>query len=155
MGAVENFMRRIILLIVFSGLSIGTCFAQTHAAESRAAIEQVMRQQETAWNRGDLEGFMQGYWKSPELTFFSGAEVSHGWTETLERYRKRYQSEGKEMGTLEFSALQIEPMGDGAFVRGSWKLSMKDGKTPHGLFTLIFRKFSEGWRIVHDHSSAG
>jgi ketosteroid isomerase-like protein len=118
-----------------------------------APVQQVLQQQQAAWNHGDLEGFMSGYWNSPELTFF-GAEKTAGWQATLERYRKRYQTGGREMGKLEFSDLQIVALGpDSAFVRGSWKLSMSDGKTPHGLFTLIFRRFPDGWKIVHDHSS--
>ena len=101
-----------------------------------APVQQVLQQQAGAWNRGDLEAFMSGYWKSPELTFF-GAEKTSGWQATLERYRKRYQTGGREMGKLEFSDLQIVALGpESAFVRGSWKLRMSDGKTPHGLFTL-------------------
>ena len=118
-----------------------------------APVQQVLQQQEGAWNRGDLEAFMSGYWKSPELTFF-GAEKTSGWQATLERYRKRYQAGGREMGKLEFSDLQIVALGpESAFVRGSWKLRMSDGKTPHGLFTLVFRRFRDGWKIVHDHGS--
>jgi beta-aspartyl-peptidase (threonine type) len=118
-------------------------------------VEQVLRLQQEAWNRHDLESFMTGYWNSPALTFFSGAHETSGWQGALERYRKTYQSEGKEMGKLEFSDLRIEPLGSGAaFVRGAWHLTMSDGKTPHGLFTLVFRKFSDGWKIVHDHTSA-
>jgi beta-aspartyl-peptidase (threonine type) len=121
----------------------------------KAGIEQVLQNQVQAWNRRDLEGFMTGYWNSPDLTFFSGDSVARGWQAALDRYRKRYQGEGREMGKLEFSDLQIEALsGDAAFVRGGWKLTMPDGKTPHGLFTLIFRKFPDGWRIVHDHTSA-
>jgi len=111
--------------------------------------------QQDAWNRHDLEAFMSGYWNSPDLTFFSGANVTTGWQATFERYRKRYQSERHEMGQLRFSDLEITPLAsDAAFVRGTWKLTMKDGKTPHGLFTLLFRKFPDGWKIVHDHTSA-
>ena len=124
--------------------------------DTRSAIQQVLERQQEAWNRHDIEGFMAGYWNSPELTFFSGAKVTSGWQATLERYRKTYQSEGREMGKLEFSDLRIEPLGsEAAFVRGAWHLTMSDGKTPHGLFTLVFRKFPEGWKIVHDHTSAG
>jgi ketosteroid isomerase-like protein len=118
------------------------------------AIERVLRTQQAAWNRHDLEAFMAGYWNSPGLTFFSGAAEHDGWQATIDRYLAKYASPGHEMGKLEFSSLRIEVLGQaGAFVRGSWKLTMSDGKTPHGLFTLVFRKFPEGWKIVHDHTS--
>jgi beta-aspartyl-peptidase (threonine type) len=98
---------------------------------------------------------MAGYWNSPDLTFFSGAKITSGWQATIERYRKTYQSEGREMGKLEFSDLNIHALSpDSAFVRGAWHLTMSDGKTPHGVFTLIFRKFPDGWKILHDHTSA-
>ena len=119
-----------------------------------SAIQQVLQQQQAAWNRHDLDGFMSGYWNSPQLTFFSTAKTS-GWQATLDRYRRTYQGEGKEMGRLAFSDLQIEELGpSAAFVRGNWKLTLSDGKTPHGFFTLVFRKFPEGWKIVHDHTSS-
>ncbi len=122
-------------------------------AAQDSPIQQVLQQQQAAWNHHDLEAFMSGYWNSPELTFF-GTKRTSGWQATLERYRKTYQGEGREMGKLEFSDLKIEALApDAAFVRGSWKLTMSDGKTPHGLFTLVFRQFPEGWRIVHDHTS--
>jgi len=120
-----------------------------------AEVRNVLEVQTQAWNRHDLDGFMSGYWNSPELTFFSDDEVAHGWQAALERYRKRYQGEGHEMGKLDFADLMIEPLGtDSAFVRGRWHLTMSDGKTPHGVFTLVFRKFPDGWKIVHDHTSA-
>jgi ketosteroid isomerase-like protein len=129
--------------------------AQKLEAQVRPAVQQVLQKQQDAWNRHDLESFMAGYWTSPELTFFSGAKVTRGWQSTIERYRKTYQSQGREMGKLEFSDLSIQPLApDAAFARGAWHLTMSDGKTPHGLFTLIFRKFPEGWKIVHDHTSA-
>jgi len=114
----------------------------------------VLQQQQSAWNHHDLETFMSGYWNSPDLTFFSTKKTS-GWQATFDKYRKTYEGEGHEMGTLDFSDLQVEELSPkAAFVRGSWKLTLSDGKTPHGLFTLIFRKFPEGWKIVHDHSSS-
>lgn len=123
--------------------------------ETKSAVENVLRTQQAAWNRHDLEGFMAGYWNSPDLTFFSDAHETSGWQGALARYRNRYQGEGKEMGKLEFSELRIEPLGsDAAFVRGAWQLTLSDGKTPHGIFTLVFRKLSDGWKIVHDHTSA-
>jgi ketosteroid isomerase-like protein len=124
-------------------------------AQAQTAIEQVLHTQQEAWNRQDLEAFMDGYWNSPDLTFFSGAKEQHGWQATLDRYRATYASPGKEMGKLEFSDLRIEMLGlNAAFVRGAWHLTMSDGKTPHGLFTLVFRRMANGWKIVHDHTSS-
>jgi uncharacterized protein (TIGR02246 family) len=150
-----------LFLLLLGGLQIALCAVisqaqNTASAEGpKAAIEQVLRTQQEAWNKHDLETFMAGYWNSPDLTFFSGAKESHGWQATIERYRATYASAGHEMGKLEFSGLRIERLGeDAAFVRGAWKLTMSDGKTPHGLFTLVFRKFPEGWKIAHDHTSA-
>jgi beta-aspartyl-peptidase (threonine type) len=128
--------------------------AQSAGNSDASEIRQVIEQQQQAWNRGGLEAFMAGYWNSPELTFFSGAHESKGWQAALDRYKKSYQSAGHEMGKLEFENLRIEMLGpDAAFVRGEFHLTMSDGKTPRGLFTLIFRKFPGGWKIVHDHSA--
>lgn len=125
------------------------------ADAGKVAVENVLRAQQDAWNRHDLDEFLAGYWKSAELTFFSGAKQTSGWQATLDRYKATYASPGHEMGKLEFSGLRIEMLGaDAAFVRGAWGLTMSDGKTPHGLFTLVFRKFPDGWKIVHDHTSA-
>lgn len=130
-------------------------FAQDGPSATPRAIEQVLEDQVAAWNRHDLEAFMLGYWHSSALTFFSGGESARGWQHALERYQKRYQSEGQEMGRLAFSELQIEPLGtDSAFVRGAFTLTMSQNKTYQGLFTLVFRKFPEGWKIIHDHTSA-
>jgi beta-aspartyl-peptidase (threonine type) len=142
------------VLLFVSPLSAQKAGDGSRSAE-KAAIENVLRIQVDAWNRHDLDGFMGGYWNSPELTFFSGANERNGWQATIERYRAAYASPGHEMGKLEFSELRIEMLGaDAAFVRGSWHLTLPDGKTPNGLFTLVFRKFPEGWKIVHDHTSA-
>lgn len=120
------------------------------------AIKHLLVSQVEAWNRGDLEGFMQGYWNSPGLTFFSGATITKGWAPTLARYKQRYQSEGREMGKLEFQDLDINLLSRrSAVVMGKWQLTMKSGQTPHGVFTLILKRMPEGWRIVHDHTSGG
>jgi ketosteroid isomerase-like protein len=138
----------IIAILVISGV------AQSATAADLAAIQKVMEDQQTGWNHHDLEAFMAGYWNSPDLTFFSGAHESKGWQAALDRYKKSYQSAGHEMGKLEFANLRIEMLGpEAAFVRGEFHLTMSDGKTPHGLFTLVFRKFPEGWKIIHDHSA--
>lgn len=124
-------------------------------ADLEEGIKRVLLSQVEAWNHGKLEGFMQGYWHSPDLTFFSGATETRGWEPTLARYRQRYQAEGKEMGKLEFQKLNIDLLSRrSAVVTGEWHLTMSDGKQPHGLFTLIFKRFPAGWKIVHDHTSA-
>jgi len=154
-------MRQFILscfFLFFIGASLisGQAIKNSNGGDdAKAQVERVLRTQQGAWNRHDLEGFMAGYWNSPELTFFSGAKEKDGWQATIDRYRETYASSGHEMGKLEFSNLRIEMLGaDSAFVRGAWLLTMSDGKTPHGLFTLVFRKFPDGWKIVHDHTSA-
>lgn len=115
----------------------------------------VLDKQVAAWNAGDLEKFMLGYWRSPELTFYSSTGKVNGWEATLERYRKTYQAEGREMGKLVFDDLDITMLGpDSALVRGRWKLAFADGKEIGGIFTLVFRQFRNEWKIVHDHTSS-
>ena len=123
-------------------------------AKDRAAIQKLIDDQAAAWNKGDLKGFMAGYWKSDKLSFFSGNKKTTGWDATFERYRKTYQAEGKEMGKLTFDELSIELLsGDHAVVRGRFRLELSK-ESPTGIFTLIVRKLPEGWRIVHDHTSS-
>lgn len=122
-------------------------------AKTIAAIRAVLDAQVAAWNRGDIDGFMEGYWRSPETVFVSGDTVTHGWQTVLDRYKKGYDTREK-MGTLTFSDLEIKVMSkDMAVATGRWQLA-RAADTPHGRFTLIFRKTSEGWRIVHDHTSS-
>ena len=111
-----------------------------------------MNDQVAAWNRGDIDGFMRGYWNSDDLIFVSGDNVTRGWRPTLERYKRSYDSRAK-MGTLAFSDLEIKVLSrDAAVVLGSWALA-RDKDNPHGKFTLTFRRFREGWRIIIDHTS--
>jgi ketosteroid isomerase-like protein len=122
------------------------------AADESAAIRAVTEAQVAAWNRGDINGFMAGYARSPETTFVSGDEVTRGWRTVRDRYAKKYDSREK-MGSLTFSGLTIAPLcDDAAIVLGSWRLERKADR-PHGKFTLLFRKLPEGWRIVLDHTS--
>jgi len=148
-------MRTLVLLLgMIAAFTVSGAGQDAHD-DGRTAIRKVIEDQTAAWNRHDLEGFMAGYWHSPELTFFSGGHESKGWQAALDRYQKNYQGAGHEMGKLEFANLRIEMLGpEAAFVRGEFHLTMSDGKTPHGLFTLVVRKFPEGWRIVHDHSAS-
>jgi uncharacterized protein (TIGR02246 family) len=123
------------------------------ADSDKRAIRQVLDAQVHAWNKGDLPGFMKGYWQSADLTFFSGDKKTAGWQATLDRYRQKYQADKKEMGKLAFEELTIEILGtDHALVRGRFRLQLA-GSSPTGIFTLVFRKLPSGWRIIHDHTS--
>jgi beta-aspartyl-peptidase (threonine type) len=138
----------VLAIFLVPGLSRGA-----DDAKPAAAIRKVLDDQVAAWNKGDLKTFMTGYWDSPKLSFYSGTKKTQGWKETLERYQKRYQADGKEMGKLSFSELDVEILGpDAALVRGRWLVEMSKEKH-NGLFTLIMRKFPDGWKIVHDHTS--
>jgi uncharacterized protein (TIGR02246 family) len=152
---VLRFLPAVVILIAASAALARAFPGFASDDDAKSAVEQVLRTQQDAWNHHDLDAFLSGYWNSADLTFFSGAKQTSGWQATLDRYKAAYASPGHEMGALEFSALRIEVLGpEAAFVRGSWHLTMPDGKTPHGLFTLVFRKFPSGWKIIHDHTSA-
>ena len=147
-------------IFLFFALTIFLTF--TASATKKSAIQNpqseilaVLETQKDAWNKGNLEEFMKGYWRSDKLTFFSGGGKRAGYDGVLERYRKTYQSEGKEMGQLTFSQIEVEMIGKkAAFVRGRFDLVLSDGKKLGGLYTLIFRQFNDGWKIIHDHSSS-
>jgi ketosteroid isomerase-like protein len=143
-------MKYLVFCIVTISIFSLTLTAQTTKQEE--AIRTVMDNQAAAWNRGDLEGFMAGYWRSDKLTFISGTEVTRGWQQTFDNYKKGYNSREK-MGVLMFSDLEFTILSkDAAVVLGSWALK-RQKDTPKGKFTLTFRKFKEGWRIVMDHTS--
>ena len=125
---------------------------QTPAAEE-AAVRKVLDDQVAAWNKGDLDAFMAGYWDDEALSFISNGAETTGWKATKERYVKRYKSEGKEMGRLSFGELKVEVLGPAAAsVRGKFTLVTSKG-TDTGRFTLVFRKLADGWKITHDHTS--
>ncbi len=125
--------------------------SDTARAKIESDIRTLMNEQVAAWNIGDIEGFMRGYWNSDKLVFVS-SNITRGWQPTLDRYKKGYDTRAK-MGTLSFSDLEITVLSkDAAVVLGSWALA-RENDNPKGKFTLIFRKFKDGWRIVHDHTS--
>jgi ketosteroid isomerase-like protein len=145
-------MRNAHLRLLTSSLGAALALAAIAEAAEPDPIRAVIDAQEAAWNRGDIDGFMEGYARAPETTFVSGDEVSRGWQTLRDRYAKKYDSHEK-MGTLTFSGLTITPLcADAAIVLGSWSVRRKEDQ-PHGKFTLLFRRLPEGWRIVLDHTS--
>lgn len=124
------------------------------------AVRGVLEAQQAAWNKGDLDGFMAGYWNSDDLTFISGGTLTKGWKATKERYEKRYKADGKEMGALTFSDVHVEMLSPtAAMVRGKFELVFAKEtdpkkKTPSGRYTLIVKKVGGAWKVTHDHTSA-
>jgi len=115
-------------------------------------IREIMAAQETAWNRGDLEAFMEGYWKSDSLRFIGSKGLTYGWKQTLDNYQKGYPDRDA-MGKLTFTILSVEQLSRrSAFVVGKWHLARKAGDLS-GHYTLLWRKIKGRWVIVADHSS--
>ncbi|HWS88929.1 MAG TPA: DUF4440 domain-containing protein [Pyrinomonadaceae bacterium] len=118
-----------------------------------AAVRAVIEAQAAAWNRGDVAGYMEGYAKEEATTFVSGDTLTRGWQTVHDRYAARYDTREK-MGTLAFSELEFRPLSEFYIMAtGRWRLA-RAADTPHGRFTLIFRRTNAGWRIVHDHTSS-
>ncbi|MGH9747217.1 MAG: YybH family protein [Candidatus Acidiferrales bacterium] len=116
-------------------------------------IRTLLEDQTAAWNRGDIEGFMAGYWKSDETEFVSAEGIARGWQALLDRYRRGYPDR-KAMGQLSFSNLEIRvECPNSAYAIGEYHLQ-REKDNPSGIFTLNFRKFPEGWRVVVDHTTA-
>jgi len=145
--------------LILGAAQLEGCSALTRGRDLRLPHEDqvlaVVQSQQAAWNRGDLVAFMElGYWKSPDLTFYSGGKVSRGFDEMLAHYRTSYEGPGKEFGKLTFSNTDVELLSDDAAIaRGRWDLDYAEKQDVGGLFTLIFRKMDDSWRIVHDHTS--
>jgi ketosteroid isomerase-like protein len=140
--------------ILTSGLYASTPLSQpSHSNESaQTVIRSLLTDQQTAWNRGNVESFMKGYWNSPELTFAGSTGVVRGWQPVLARYRKNYP-DAAAMGHLDFSDIEVRMLGtDAALVLGHWHLKRASDQ-PGGVFTLVFQHFPQGWRIIHDHTS--
>ncbi|HVF71887.1 MAG TPA: nuclear transport factor 2 family protein [Chthoniobacterales bacterium] len=122
------------------------------ANDPSTEIRAVMSSQVAAWNRGDIDGFMEGYARSVTTEFVSGDKITRGWETVRANYRRKYDRREK-MGQLTFSEIKVTPLGAGsALVIGRWSLRRKSDR-PHGVFTLLFRSTPAGWRIVHDHTS--
>jgi beta-aspartyl-peptidase (threonine type) len=145
----------VLLLTILLALSAkrGFATAAQQRDADRTAIQAVITAQQAAWNRGDIDAFLVAYWHSPELTFSGSSGVSRGWDGVLARYKKNYPNRAA-MGELDFSDLEFRFLGpDAALVLGKWHLKREKGDIG-GVFTLVWQRFPEGWRIVHDHTSA-
>lgn len=142
--------------------ALGICFVlakpsllgkspESHDSD-RVAINAVLKAQQAAWNRGDVDAFLVGYWQSPELTFSGSNGVSRGWDGVLARYKKNYPNR-EAMGELNFSDLEFRFLGpDAALVLGKWHLKREMGDIG-GVFSLVWQKSPQGWKIIHDHTS--
>jgi uncharacterized protein (TIGR02246 family) len=158
-------MRRFFVLVAALAASASVLSAAAHAQQNRPMsrsrrdarvvreVRAVLDAQVAAWNRGDIDGFMDGYWRSPRTVFVSGDSLTHGWQTVLDHYKKAYDSREK-MGTLSFLEIDIKALGpERAIAVGRWQLA-RVADTPHGRFTLILRRTPQGWRIMHDHTSS-
>lgn len=140
---------QITLLVLI--LPLGVAQAQKNDADLKQ-IGKILKRQTIAWNKGDLVGFMQSYWKSDKLRFIGSKGVRYGWKATLEGYQKGYPNK-EAMGKLKFEIVSMEKISpDAAFVIGKWHLTRKND-TPNGHFSLLWRKINGVWVIVADHSS--
>ena len=116
------------------------------------AVRKILEQQDAAWNKGDIESFMDGYWKNDSLMFIGKSGVTYGWQNTLENYKKGYPDTAA-MGKLNFEYIEIKRLSvNYFFVVGKWHLTRTIGNL-NGTFTLLIRKIKNKWVIVKDHSS--
>jgi len=153
----KYFRTNLILSLIFAALMLaGTTNSETlnspPESSDLVAIRALLQAQQEAWNRGDIDTFMVGYWKSDRTEFVGGSGILRGWQAVLDRYRKTYPDKAA-MGMMTFSDLEITMLSpDSAYILGRWRLE-RDKDRPGGVFTLIAKKFPEGWRIIHDHTS--
>jgi ketosteroid isomerase-like protein len=140
--------------VLFAIVPVSRLAAQKADArtEDRAKITAVLTAQQSAWNRGDVDSFIVGYWESPELTFSGSGGVARGFEGVRARYKKNYPDKAA-MGELAFSDLEFHFLGpDAALVLGKWHLKRENGDVG-GVFSLVWQRFSDGWKIIHDHTS--
>lgn len=144
----------LVVVIIFASPIFSLAQGQSRQTKKNTdAIRAVLDAQRDAWNRGDIDGYMEGYARSNTTVFISGDSVTRGWQTVRDRYKKGYDSREK-MGTLTFSDLEISLLNSTtAIVIGHWQLQRAKDE-PKGRFTLIFKRLKNGWRIVHDHTSS-
>lgn len=134
-------------------LLLAGCQSDTDNIQIETDIRAMLDAQVEAWNRTDITSFMDYYWKSDELSFQSGNSRRLGWEALLKRYQTNYPVD--KMGTLTFKDMSVKIMSDKiAYVLGRFHLLYSDNTTKEGLFTILFKRLPEGWRIIHDHTSS-
>ena len=134
-------------------LALG-CATSKPRINSQEEIKTILTEQGKAWNRGDIVGFMKAYEPTDALLFTSGGQFRRGYDETLAKYQAKYGEPGA-MGKLDFTVIDFRQLGaKSAVMLGSWKLT-ETPKAGGGLFTLVWLKTPDGWKIVHDHTSLG
>jgi beta-aspartyl-peptidase (threonine type) len=149
---VAKALRFFTILIALSGSQVAT--AGSSDADTKKAIEFVLDQQVAAWNRGDINGFMSGYWNSPELIYVGNTKVTRGWQTLLDRYEELSKASGGQIGTLELQETQITVLSkDNALVWGTYRV-LQPGQDRKGLYTLVLRRFQAGWRTIYDRTSS-
>ncbi|MCJ0741222.1 YybH family protein [Pedobacter montanisoli] len=140
-------MNKILVVLLLITLKVSA-----QSPKDKEAILNVLEQQRLAWNKGDVEKYMQGYWKSDSLLFVGKNGPTYGWQKTLDNYKKGYPDKAA-MGVLTFGIKKVEFLAkDKAFVLGSWHLQ-REKDEPKGYFTLILKKIDGLWKVVVDHSS--
>jgi hypothetical protein len=144
-------MKAILIYLLFFVSTISLAQKKFDQLPEGNAIRAVLAQQVSDWNSFNIEGFMQGYWKSDSLLFI-GAKITHGWDSTLARYKKSYLTKDA-MGVLRFEIIRLQfTAGDACLITGRYFLQRKTDN-PNGVFTLLFRKKSGKWVVVYDHTS--
>ncbi|WP_052732217.1 YybH family protein [Hymenobacter terrenus] len=145
-------------------LGLLACLAGTEAAaqatpktdpsKARRAIVEVLTTQTAAWNRGDIPGFMRGYWQSDSLVFIGRKGPTYGWQSTLANYQKNYP-DAAAMGQLDFSGLRVTLLAPGAAqVVGRWHLARPAAGDVQGYFLLVLRQIDGKWVVVADHTNS-
>ena len=141
-------------VVVTASAQSATQKASADSSDKLGLIKSILTEQTKAWNDGDLNKFMETYWKSDKLTFSSGGKTTYGWQATLDNYKRNY-APPKQMGQLHFDGLEVFDIeSNSALVLGRWHLKMDDNQRRDGNFSLVVKKLESGWKIIHDHSSS-
>jgi len=146
------------VILIFVSLGVGGCRGVSREPASARAEPagrgplELLRWQQDAWNRGDIDAFMDGYLESDDITFSGSSGTKRGWTTIKERFKRRYPDRAA-MGRTDFSDLELIELGpDAALVTGKWRVT-RDEDPIGGVFSVVLRRYADGWRVIHDHTS--